>query len=559
MRRENKLDQEKIKTSRILILGVVSSLIIMALGVRLFYIQFFKHELYTTEVNKQRSLTIPLSSGRGLIYDRNLIPLTDRTEETVIIVFPQLFTESEENMSFLSEITGISIANLKLRLPQGGYPVEFTPREALDWQDQRIVNTRGLFIINKRKRYDQHHVLSHVIGYISGVDRRGISGLEKSMEEILQGQESRAVAAILDGRKRLLPGEGYRLIDASTKEQHVKLTVDYHIQKIIESALDQKHYQGAIVVSEVATGKILAMASRPNFDPNQINQHLNSQGDELYNKAVQMTFPPGSIFKIIVAAAALEDHQVTLEEEFTCTGMETVGNIEIRCNSFEKGGNGTLSFQEAFAKSCNSTFIQVGQRLGANRIMEMARAFGLGQRVDINLVEEEAGYLPQGDQLIGPAIGNISIGQGEIEVTPLQINQLTQIIANDGVKKPLTIVEGIIDGQYRTLQSFDREEEAPFLRAATIKQLQHLMGQVMEYGTGKGVGSQLGAITAGKTGTAQSSSRGKTVLHAWFSGYYPKENPQYAITIFIQDGQSGGGIAVPLFKEIVEAIGELGL
>ncbi len=558
MRKRKEYD-EKIRMSRLLIMGIVSSLLIVGLGVRLFYIQIYKHELYTTEVNKQRSLTIPLSSGRGLIYDRNLIPLTDQEEETVVIVFPQLFTDNQENLSFLSEITGISIVNLKRKLPGGGYPVEFSPKKQPDWKDRRLVNTRGLFVVNKRKRYNDQHLLSHGIGYISSVDRRGISGLEKSMETYLNGQESRAIAAILDGRKRLLPGEGYRVINASAKAQHVKLTVDYHIQKIIEAALDKKNYQGAIVVSEVKTGKILGMVSRPNFDQNQINHHLNSQGDELYNKAIQMTFPPGSIFKTIVAAAALEQGLVSTDEIFYCNGLETIGNIEIRCNSFEQGGNGTLSFQEAFAQSCNSTFIQVGQRLGAKSIIEMAEKFGLGKKVDIGLPEEEPGYLPQGDQLIGPAIGNISIGQGEIEVTPLQVNQLTQIIANDGVKKQLSFIDEIIDGEYKTLEDFEEREEAPFLSTETIGQLQYLMAQVMEAGTGKGVGDNLSLITAGKTGTAQSTSKGQDVLHAWFTGYYPSEEPQYSITIFIQNGQSGGGAAVPVFKEIVEKIQGLGL
>lgn len=546
------------REKRLLFLSVSSMVLFLCLLGRLFYLQIIMHEPYSNEVNKQRSLTIPLSSGRGIIYDRNFIPLTDQEEETVAILFPQLFTGNEGDLAFLAQLTGLSPDALGERIPRGGgYPMEFSLQGEIDWRDRRVVNTRGLFILNKKKRYASEGILNHVIGYISTVDKRGMSGLEKSMESYLANQERRSVVALLDGRKRLLAGEAYQVMKGGEGERHLRLTIDYHLQALVEQLLDQRKVQGAVVVSQVDTGDILAMVSRPNFDPNHIYLHLNSQGDELYNKAIQMGFPPGSTFKLVVAAAALEAGVIDPEEVFFCNGAETVGNVQIRCSSHSDGGNGEITFAEAFAQSCNSTLIQVGQRVGAKAIMEMAARMGLGEAVNIGLSEEIEGYLPQGDQLLGPAIGNLSIGQGEIEVTPLQINQLTQIIANDGIKQPLKLLQELVDGHYQSLETFPQGEGGRVLSPEVVSKLQEWMALVMDQGTGKRVGTPLAQLTAGKTGTAQASIRGEEVLHGWFTGYYPRENPQFVITVFIQEGTSGSQSALPIFKEIVEGIQNL--
>ncbi|WP_026475829.1 peptidoglycan D,D-transpeptidase FtsI family protein [Alkaliphilus transvaalensis] len=567
--RKNRVDGDdlQINTNRIIIMGVVASTIIVALIGRLFYLQVMRHEFYTTEVNKQRNVTIPLTSGRGTIYDRNFIPLTERSEDTIGIVYPQLFQRTEENLQFLSDLTGSSPLELDNRIKRSNNLIELSIKGDLDWNDRRLVNTRGLFVIEKKNRYDDEKLLSHVIGYISTIDKRGMSGLEKSLNDLLKGQEGRAIAAVLDGRKRLLPGEGYTMVSGVADERNVKLTIDYHLQKIVEEALDRSNDRGAVIISNIETGEILSLASRPNFNPNDIATHLRSDGDELFNKAIQLTFPPGSIFKIVVAAAALEENLVELDDVFFCSGAEQVGNVVIRCNSFNQGGNGEITFAEAFAESCNSTFIQVGQRLGAKKIIEMAEALGFNQKIGIGLEEEEQGNLPKGDNLLGPAIGNISIGQGLIEVTPLQVNQLTQMIANNGVKMPLHLIEGVVNKEHEKIVGFDdfKNREAEIdplveegrLSQGTISKLQHMMELTMTQGTGRNVGD-LSNLTAGKTGTAQSTEKGQPVLHGWFTGYYPVENPQYAITVFLQNGQSGGQYAVPVFKEIIEKLIRLG-
>ncbi len=559
MSRMDKRLQEvgNVNIKRLWFIGALATFVLVALLARLFYIQVIKYDLYTTEVNKQRQMHIPLNSGRGQLLDRNLIPLTDRTEKPMVVIFPHLFAINDESIALLKTLTGLSEYELRNRLTTGSSLVELPLQEEMKAADYIASQARGLFVVNKRLRYDEMPRLSHVIGYISQADKTGLFGIEKALDNLLRGKETRSLAAVVDGRKRLLPGEGYTLVDQSTDQRHVRLTVDYHIQALAEDILDKEKLDGAVVISKIDTGELLAIASRPNFDPNNISQHLNSSGDELYNKALQLTFPPGSIFKIVVAAAALEAGLVDLEEAFFCGGLEEVGNIQIKCNSYSIGGHGHISFREAFAESCNSTFIQLGQRIGAEHIISMARRLGLGEKVGIGLLEEEAGNLPAGDQLLGPAIGNISIGQGVIEVTPLQINQLTQIIANGGVKKPLYIIDAVLDDGYEVLERINSSSEEVLLQGEVLEMLQFLMEQVMQEGTGSEVG-ELAGVTAGKTGTAQASARGEAVLHAWFTGYYPADNPQYAITVFLQNGGSGGKVAVPIFKQLIEGINALG-
>ena len=554
-RMEKKLRQlENVNINKLWFLGILASVLMVSLMLRLFYIQIIKHDLYTTEVNRQRRMHIPLNSGRGLILDRSFIPLTDREEKTMVVVFPQLFTINPDTVGYLSNLTGIGSEDLINRIRSTSSIIELPLMETATENTQQQV--RGLFIVNKKLRYDEPPKLSHIIGYINQSDKRGLYGLEKSLDSLLQGKETRTLAAVVDGRKRLLPGEGYTLVNQGENQSHVKLTIDYHLQSLVEGIMDRQGKDGAIVVSKVDTGELLAIASRPNFKANSISEHLNSNGDELYNKALQLTFPPGSIFKIIVAAAAMEEGLVDFDEVFFCNGIEQIGNVQIKCNSFNQGGHGSITFLEAFAESCNSTFIQLGKRIGAERIVSMAKRMGLSEKLGIGILEEEAGNLPKGDELLGPAIGNIAIGQGVIEVTPLQINQLTQIIANGGIKKPLFLVDSVLDDNYKVIEKLDTREGKRLLEAEVVEKLQLLMQKVMIEGTGKDVGS-FSSETAGKTGTAQAAAKGQSVLHAWFTGYYPAEGPQYAITVFIQNGGSGGKVAVPIFKEILESMKEL--
>ncbi|NMA03280.1 MAG: penicillin-binding protein 2 [Clostridiales bacterium] len=549
--RRRKRDDNLISKKRLLFMRGIFFFVLLALTTRLFYIQVIEHDFYNAEVIKQRQVNIPVSSGRGLIYDRNFIRLTDRTRKKTVAIFPQNFIVNENNISLLRDITGRSYDELFNKVKNSKSVLEIPLVKELDWDDKNIINTKGLFIIDKAMRYNENGFLNHVIGYISQTDLKGMAGIEGALDGILTENLSNSLIATLDGRKRFLPGEGYMEVSSIKKNQNLRLTIDFNIQKIIENAIDEEKREGAVIVSDIQTGEILGMVSRPNFNPDNIQAHLKSKGDELYNKAIQMAFPPGSVFKIVVALEAMRQNPEYANEIFYCNGYELVGGLEIKCSSYEKGGHGEITMDRAFAESCNCAFIQLAEKLGAENIINMAENLGFNKIVDIGIKEEDSGNLPEGDSLLGPAFGNIAIGQGEILVTPLQINQLTQLVANDGLKKPLYIVKDIVDNNYIVLKTANAKEEKQVVDSEIANQVKSWMEKVMTEGTGQRA-EEMSYITAGKTGSAEGAEKGKEVVHAWFTGYYPSNEPKYAITVFIQKGESGGGIAVPIFAEIVK-------
>ncbi len=555
-RKRNK-EKKEVNIKKLLFIQMVSFVILLGLAGRLFYLQVINHDFYSTQVLKQRQISIPVDSGRGKIFDRNLIPLTDRTEEKIAMIYPQYFNLNKNNVLFLEEITGIEYSKLYNKIKISNNILEFSVKNNVDLEDNRIINTRGLFVVDKKIRYEDNGLLTHVIGYINEVDFKGMSGIEGVMDGVLSANTKRSLIATVDGRKNFLPGEGYAVSADKDESQNIRLTIDYHIQKIIEETIDESNSEGAVIVSNIETGEILGMVSRPNFDPNDIYYHLNNEGDELYNKAIQMPVSPGSIFKIVVALEALNQDFSYEDEIFNCEGYEMVGNTKIKCSSYKSGGHGELTLDRAFSTSCNSAFIQLAEMLGANNIINMAEKLGFNNIVDIGLQEEKSGNLPKGDELLGPAYGNIAIGQGEILVTPLQVNQMTQLIANNGLKKPLYIMEDIVDSSYNTLKKSTRGNAEQVIDSESSKVLQNWMEKVMKEGTGKRV-NEFKDITAGKTGSAESVEKGLEVVHAWFTGYYPTNSPKYAITVFIQKGRSGGGVAVPIFRNIVEKMTNLG-
>ncbi len=538
---------------RLIFIRSIFFFILLILIVRLFYIQVAKYDFYNAEAMKQRQINIPVSSGRGLIYDRNFIRLTDRVQRKMVAIFPQDFILNKNNILLLQDITGKSYDELFNKIKNSKSVLEIPLIKELDWNDKNIINTKGLFIIDKALRYNENGLLNHVIGYVNQTDLRGMAGIEGALDGILTENSSKSLIATLDGRKRFLPGEGYIAVSSIKKNQNLRLTIDYNIQKIIENVIDKEKKEGAIIVSDIRTGEILAMASRPDFNPNNISGHLGSEGDELYNKAIQMAFPPGSIFKIIVALEALRQDYSYANEIFYCDGYELIGDLEIKCSSHKKGGHGEITMDRAFAESCNCAFIQLAKKLGAENIINMAENLGFNKIVDIGLMEENSGNLPKGDGLLGPAFGNIAIGQGEILVTPLQVNQLTQLIANNGLKRPLYIVKDIVDNNYTTLRTANIQEKKQVIDSEIAKQIKLWMEKVMVEGTGKQA-KEISSITAGKTGSAEAVEKGVEVVHAWFTGYYPLDEPKYAITIFIQKGNSGGEVAVPIFAKIVKGM-----
>jgi len=546
---------------RLFLLTVFFTICTFALIGKLAYIQIFKEKEFYAKAAQQWFKEIPVQPARGRIYDRNMVRLTNRSHASYLMIFPEYFETQEKHLEIIKNLTGISINKLKQDyFFSRTQPIQLKIKNYDMDSLRKALSLKGVFPIDFDQRYDPNGIASHVIGYINKTDNTGAKGIEKQYDQILKENQSQKFGAIVDAQKRIIPGLGYATLQFENQNQkkNIVTTLDYQIQKIVEDTFDEHYTKGSVIVLDAKTGNILAMMSRPNYDQNNVAAFLNRTDKELYNRAIQIAYPPGSIFKIVIAAAALENEMVDIHDKFTCTGYEAIGNVSIKCSSFEKGGHGTITFEQAFALSCNSAFIQLAQKIGSQKILSMAKDFGFGTLTHIGLQEEVYGKLPSIEYMKGAGIGNIAIGQGTLEATPIQIARMTSIIANDGVDKGIFLVDKIIDDQKNTIQDIRKKSSAKrVISRATAKKIQQMMNKVIEEGTASNIQMDSLGGAAGKTGSAQAISNRKETVHAWFTGYFPYENPQYVITIIIENGGSGGSTAAPLFQEICKKIDQL--
>lgn len=543
--------QKNIIHNRILKMVFIISFIFILLIGRLYYIQIKSYNELRVDALKQRGREINLYPNRGTIYDTNLIPLTNRKRVNTLFTFKDNIYDNQNLKKFIMENAAIDATQLEEYM----YSKEEVLSIPLKYSVKNMNDDKDIFITDRILRYSDQNILSHVIGYINKSENRGESGIEKVYDEILRNQPNKNYLYLeLDETKNMFLGGEYLVSEEidSIEPSGVKLTIDYHIQKIVEKVLDKNMIKGAVVVADSETGNIRALASRPNFDQDDIDGYFNRDDMVLYNKAVQVGYPPGSLFKIVVLLTALEEDINYLDKIFYCNGYEQIGDVVINCNNTE--GHKYINLNQAFSRSCNSVFIQLGQELGSDKIINMAKRLGLGEKINIGLLEEIDGNLPTGEELRGPAIGNIAIGQGNIETTPIQITNLIVTIINNGIKKGLAIVDGITTEDGRIIKKFNREMEEKIVSERSCRILKEYLIDVVKKGTARNLDLDNIGGAGGKTGTAQAVLKGEEITHGWFSGFYPEEKAKYVVTVFVEEGVSGSQSAVPIFEKIIKEI-----
>jgi cell division protein FtsI/penicillin-binding protein 2 len=481
--------------------------------------------------------------------------LTDREIKKVVIVYPAYLHDREAAIETISRACGVSGDIVEKKMDGALDAVEFVCEKGQNEYLSLIDSGRikGVIAIEKRLRYTEENIANHLVGYISKTDRRGQMGIEKSMNGYLEGNSSEGIVAVVDSSKNIIPGLGFRKVDASGDGTNysIKLTLDYHIQRIIEDALESSKVDGSIVVMDVKSGDILGMASKPDFDQNNIDKYMKSSGNELINKSIWQ-FDLGSIFKTVVAAAALETGAASIEDTYKCDGFIQVGNSTMKCATHKTHEGREIDIKEALALSCNSSFIQIGMKTGPQKILEMAEKFGFGQKLCFMLTEEKAGYIPEADE---EGIGNISIGQGKIQVTPLQVTSMMATIANNGIKNDPQIVSELITEKGISVKKLERSRPQIVINPNTARYLKDMLHEVTQKGkTGWQANMDEYGGSCGKTSSAETGINEGSVVHGWFAGFLPYEKPQYAITVFIYNGQSGGNAAAPIFREVATEI-----
>ena len=496
----------------------------------------------------QSAYTLQITTTRGQIYDRNLQPLTDTEQRNYLAVLPT----DEAVQACAEQITGTS-RRLALDAAAQGTPF------VLPLEDGQKVYAADVenFTVSSRLPHDPSEQLAvHLLGYLDG-EGNGVSGIEQAYnDQLAAAGEQVTVRCQVDALGRPMEN-GTMQVEGSSRppQQGVILTLDKRMQQVVEQVGEQID-QGAIVVMDVHTGAITASASFPQYDPYHLEAALEDAGQPLINRAL-LPYCVGSSFKLSVAAAALEEG-ISPSFSVDCVGGTTVAGRIFYCHN--RAGHRETDLKRAIEQSCNPYFIKLGQETGAEQLLGMAKALGFGQETQLaDGVIAQAGNLPTLGELSSPhELANFSFGQGKLTATPVQIAAMVSAVANGGMAVTQHLVMGTTeDGQ--TVQ--EKESPAPVrvFSQQTAAFLQEAMIGVVEEGSAPLAQPKQGGA-GGKTASAQTGlydEEGEEIVHAWFAGFFPAQNPQYAAVILIEGGEYGGQVASPLFAQLVDLYGPL--
>jgi len=525
---------------------------------RLIQIQVVRHDHYVARARSQQERTIVMAPVRGSILDARGRVLAESVAAESIYADPQAISNPRAVAKALAAIPELRLTarEIEARL-RGNNSFAWIARQ-LPLEITAQVHKLGLpgiyFLEAHRRSYPRGSLAANVIGYVS-VDGDGLAGIEHSLDSQIHGTPGK-VTLIRDARRGmyLVGGEGP---NRSRDGHHVVLTIDAVVQFIAERALAKAVAQrgasgGSVIVMNPNDGAILAMASVPTFDPNHFRDFPNVAWK---NRNVQDAYEPGSTFKIITAAAGLEEGVVTPSQVLDCgNGEITIGPVTIH----EHDGHryGLLTFEDVMVHSSNVGAVRVGLQLGQSRFYDWIRRFGFGDRTGIPLPGESGGILHRVETWSQISNASIAIGQ-EVSVTPLQIIRATGAVATGGMLVEPRIVDRVVDDAGNVIASPPRAEPRRVMSEKTAAVLNEILKAVVARGTGTQA-ALVEHVVAGKTGTAQKAKRGGYSANDYvgsFAGYVPADRPRLVILVVIDEPRGeyyGGTVAAPVFREIAE-------
>ncbi len=550
-----------------------------------------------------RAITQKIPAPRGQITDRDGHPLAQtRVAYQVGLQFKQFESADRD---FIIRWARTRLDSLSKLIPS---PLAKTDDELYDHYHQRrwlplLVSGQieekearaleaklspGLILHPVYRRYYPHGELaSHIIGYSGSVGKlptgpinfnepmweesEGRAGLEKLYDSQLAGE---------DGMKRLLFDEnGNKLLEEQVSRPRpggtLVTTLNLEWQQLAEKVLRNGCRRGAFVMIDVVTGEVLVMASRPAFDLNQFIPGISDAefkalqedpSQPLFGRAFQSAYPPASSFKPVIALTALNNGTVTADSELYCPAAIQVGNHVF--NNWSKTPEGSINVRRALARSCNPWFYQIGIKVGPGAFLSMARRLGFGDRSGLPLIGETPGLVPNDEwmlknerrRILDGDTANLSIGQGSLLASPLQVAQAMAGIANGGALPRLQLISQIQDTRGRVVKVTVPERKNWLgVDAKAIEVVREGMGDVVNSGYGTGSGGALSYTQlCGKTGTAQWGPKAKNQSLAWFAGFLPKDNPRYAFAVLYEgrpgEKVSGGRVAAPMVRSFFEPI-----
>ncbi|MDR3562291.1 MAG: penicillin-binding transpeptidase domain-containing protein [Negativicutes bacterium] len=531
---------------------------------RIAWVQLVNGPKLAEQARSQLQESKLLQSPRGTIYDRLGRELAISSLTKSLYVNPQQFDKDPGVVaSQLAPILGMKPEEIRSTLMAPGSFI-WLKRTLEPDAAARVValikeqNIRGLDFVEESKRYyPNNRLAAHVLGFV-GTDDIGLDGVEMTMDKTIKGVLTRQA---VDTDSHGIPiFQSILSFNPAKQEKSVYLTLDSTIQFIVEQSLDKAMAQtrakaATVIIMNPRTGEVLAMASRPTYDPNQFYRYNER---DWKNRAVSIVYEPGSTFKAVVAAAALQEKLVSANERFFDSGSVEVSGRRIQ--NWSGDGYGQITFTDIIKNSINTGFVQVGLRLGAARLTQYAHSFGFGKTTDIELPGEEEGLLFEAKEMRDSDIATMAIGQS-IAVTPLQLVTAVAAIANDGVLLKPHIVKEIdnADGSVASATSTDRVRQV--ISPETARELTLLMEKVVSEGGGKRAAVS-GYRFAGKTGTAERLKAGGSGYEAGryiasFVGFGPVEDPQVVALVVLDDPEGvyyGGEIAAPIFSDIMTQV-----
>lgn len=578
---------------RLSILRVVLLLFLFLLGARLWHLQIYEGGYYRNLSDNNRTRTVLIEPARGLMYDRHGELLANNVPSFTLYVTLEDVKDREQLIQGLINLIGLDEEVVRKKLSARGSKLlprkvkdGLTLKEAALIESHRLDFPGVMIQAELQRNYPAGLAAGHMTGYVGEVssdqlERENSSdlhqgsivgqyGLERTYDRLLRGRPGQKVIEVdATGHvKRTV------LIEKSQSGDDLYMTIDIRLQKLAESLLGEE--AGAIVALDPTTGEVLAMASRPGFDPNILSRELTAKQWEevvqderrpLTNRATQGQYPPGSTFKIVMAAAALETDTVQPSSQIRCVGGYQFGKRVFR--DWKAGGHGMIDLKHAIIHSCDVYFYTVGNRMGIDTIAAYAGQFGLGKETGIELPSERAGIMPsttwkqrvRHEQWFPGETISAAIGQGYVTVTPLQMARLVGIVANNGVSYKPRLVRTIMHRE-----SGHMDDSVPDLQGRltvdrrTLELIQEGLSGVVTEGTATKAKSPLITI-AGKTGTAQTAALRtgpqedipkKLRDHAWFVAYAPVESPRIAVAVLVEHMGHGGSTAAPLAKQLIE-------
>ncbi len=598
---KNKLVESRLFLNRIISAFALILLLTSGLIVRLVYLQIVGHEHYAT-LAKDNSIKIePLVPTRGIIYDRHGKVLADNTQSFSLELIPEQIADLDDTLLRLQKLLNISDEKIDQYQKQRKRQKRFVSTPLLismtDEELAKFAVVRPYFPgVDIQARLVRHYpyaeLASHVVGYVGRINEAemkslpiaeyrgsthvGKIGIENTYEAELHGKtgyaeiETNVQARAINTVNSVPPTPG----------ENLYLTLDIDLQKTAYDALDG--FNGAVVAIDIKTGGVLVFASRPGFDPNPFvigiandaYQALqSSENQPLYNRALRGLYPPGSTIKPFIGLAGLEYNAINAEHKLFCPGYYQLPNVSHHYRDWKKGGHGSVNMTEAITQSCDVYFYSLASMLGIDRMHDFLQHFGFGEKTGIDLSGEKPGLMPsrewkrsQRNQSWYPGETLITgIGQGYLQVTPIQLAKATATLANKGKVVTPFLVKNTISPD-PTVPDVENPPSNITIKPENINSIISAMVNVIHdpHGTAKSIGKNIAYQIAGKTGTAQvfnikqdakyneNDIDFKLRDHALFISFAPADDPKIAVAVIVENGGHGGSVAAPIAGQVIK-------